>query len=76
MMLLAMSMLLLEFNEKSKEIYISMIEKLKRITIQEYISIKIALKDADYVKGTVLKILKENKLLDEQLATLLNDRYT
>jgi hypothetical protein len=65
-MLLAMSLLLLEFNDKSKEIYLSMIERLKKITIKEYMSIKTSLRDSQYIKRTVLKILKENKLLGER----------
>lgn len=34
MMLMAMSLLLLEFNDRSKEIYLQLIERLKKLTIK------------------------------------------
>lgn len=58
MMLLAMSLLLLEFNDKSKELYLQIIERLRKLTIKEYMAVKTSMKNGSYNKRAVLKAVR------------------
>lgn len=74
-MLLAINLLLVEFNAKSQEFYGAILEQLKRVTFKEYMVMKTQMKEGHNSRRALMKILKEHKLMSEEELMNFNNLY-